>query len=176
MIRRSETLFQPYVLAVLMLTGMAYVSGCHKNRLTDSNQIPPEDALKRFYDNEGPEDTLMDPLILAGETVVPFVMKEVKNKDMRRRRYAIGFLGNGSYKDALPVLEAILHDPAEEDYFRGDALQSVYMIDESKGRGLAQKYKDSQNYLGETSRRVISGDSQLKKRRTYSEALAGKHE
>lgn len=167
---------QDVALMILVLIGMAYVNGCHKTRLTDSNQIPPEDALKRFYDNDGPEDTLMDPLILAGDRVVPLVLKEVKNKKMPRRRYAIGFVGNGSYKEALPALEAILQDSTEEDYFRGDALQSIYMIDESRGRELAQKYNDHQDYLGEISRRVISGDSQLKNRRTYSDAVVGKHE
>lgn len=163
-------------LTVLMLIGMAYLSGCHKTSLTRSNQSAPEDALKRFYNNDGPEDTLMDPLILAGDGVVPLVLKEVKNKKMPRRRYAIGFLGNGSYKEALPALETILQDSTEEDYFRGDALQSIYMIDESRGRELAQKYNDHQDYLGAISRRVISGDSELKKRRPYSEAVLGKHE
>jgi hypothetical protein len=167
---------KPFVLTVLMLIGMAYLGGCHRTTLTQSNQITPEDALKRFYDNDGPEDTLMDPLILAGDGVVPVVLKEVKNKHMPRRRYAIGFLGNGSYKSALPSLEGILQDSAEEDYIRGDALQSIYMIDESRGREFAQKYNDYSDYLGEMSRRVISGDSQLEKRRTYSEALSGKHE
>jgi len=155
---------------------MACLNGCQSTRLTDSNQIPPENALKRFYDSNGPEDTLMDPLILAGDGVVPLVLKEIKNKEMPRRRYAIGFLGNGSYKEALPELETVLHDSTEKDYFRGDALQSIYMIDESKGRKLAEEWKDEQDYLGEISRRVLTGDHQLKKRRTHAEAVAGKHE
>lgn len=165
-----------WALVILLLIGTAYVGGCNRTRLTASNQIPPEEALKRFYESDGPEDTLMDPLILAGDSVVPLVLKEVKNKSMPRRRYAIGFLGNGSYKEALPNLEGILQDPLEEDYFRGDALQSIYMIDESRGKGLAQKYEDHQNYLGEIARRVTAEDSKLKKRRTYSDAVLGKHE
>jgi hypothetical protein len=172
----SQTLFRPLVLTVSILIGMGCLAGCQKATLTGSNQDSPEDALKRFYDNDGPEDTLMDPLILAGDRVVPFVLKEIKNKEMRRRRYAIGFLGNGSYKDALPVLEPILQDSSEEDFFRGDALQSIYMIDESRGRQLAENYKQQEDYLGQISQRVINGDSQLKKRRTYSDALSGKHE
>lgn len=168
---------QALAVTILTILGMAYVSGCHKTRLNDSTQrLSPEDALRTFYENNGPEDTLMDPLILAGDSVVPLVLKEVRNKNMPRRRYAIGFLGNGSYKESLPSLDAILQDPTEEDYFRGDALQSIYMTDESRGKELAQEYKDSQNYLGEISRRVINGDSQLKKKRTYSDALVGKHE
>jgi hypothetical protein len=50
------------------------------------------------------------------------------------------------------------------------------MIDESRGKGLAQKYQDHQNYLGEIARRVTAEDSKLKKSRTYSDAVVGKHE
>ncbi|MEK6280591.1 MAG: hypothetical protein AABN95_09590 [Acidobacteriota bacterium] len=118
----------------------------------------------------------MDPLILAADRVVPVVLKEVKNKNMPRRRYAIGFLGNGSYKEALVVIEPILSDPTEEDYIRGDALHSVFLIDASRAREFAERYKDEENYLGEISRRVINGDNELKKIRTFADALAGKHE
>ena len=55
----------------------------------------PDEALKDFYDaGDRAEDQLMDPLILTGRSVVPLVLKELPNKDMRPRRYAIGFLGN----------------------------------------------------------------------------------
>jgi hypothetical protein len=169
-------LFVLVVFTTLVLPSLGFFFGCHRASITKSNQGSPEDALKRFYSNKGPEDTLMDPLILAGDTVVPEVLTQVTKKNMPRRRYAIGFLGNGSYKEALPVLEVILQDPNEEDYIRGDALQSIYMIDESRGRGFAQRYRDHQDYLGDISRRVIAGDSQLKMRRTYSQAAIGKHE
>src|SRR5262245_45882955 len=81
-----------------------------------------EGALNRFYtygndpDDAVAEDMLMDPLIVAGEKVVPLVIREIKNKEMPRRRYAIGFLGNGSYKQALPALEDIFQDLSEKDY------------------------------------------------------------
>ena len=160
----------------LMLVNVVSFGGCHQPSVTGGKQVAPEDALKRFYDHDGPEDSLMDPLILAGDSVVPLVLKEVMNKNMPRRRYAIAFLGNGSYKDALPVLEPILQDPVEADYIRGDALQSIFLIDATRGARFAHIYKDQTDYLGDVSRRIISGDSQLKKIRTYSDALQGKHE
>jgi len=118
----------------------------------------------------------MDPLIKAGSAVVPLVLKEVKNKNMPRRRYAIAFLGNGSYREALPVLEAILNDPTEEDYIRGDALQSIYMIDQVRSKEFAQTYGKNEDYLGDVSRRIIKGDNQLNKRRSYLDAVAGNSE
>ena len=71
----------------------------------------PRDALQDFLTgHDRAEDQLMDPLILCGGRVVPLVIAEIQNKDMHRRRYAIGFLGNGHYSEALPVLEKILSD------------------------------------------------------------------
>jgi len=176
LIRCFQYLLVLAAFASLVLGSLGSLVGCRRRSMTGGNQGYPQDALKRFYDNQGPEDTLMDPLILAGDRVVPMVLKEVKNKNMPRRRYAIGFLGNGSYKEALAVIEPILLDPTEEDYIRGDALHSLYLIDASRGRELADRYKDQNDYLGEISRRVVSDDSQLKKIRTYAEALAGEHE
>jgi len=49
------------------------------------------------------EDQLMDPLLLAGDDVVPLVIDELPDKEMRLRRYAIGFLGNGRHTPALPA-------------------------------------------------------------------------
>ncbi len=142
----------------------------------------PEAALLRFYsygDNPNEpaaEDMLMDPLILAGERVVPLVMQEVKNKEMRRRRYAIGFLGNGSYKQAIPVLEAILKDTSEADNFRVDALHSIYLIDQSLGSIYAQMHQDDPTSLGKISKDILGGRIELERRRTYYDALVGMHE
>lgn len=174
--RQLQAFSRLRVLIVSLILWSLLLGGCYSASLTSSNNNSPKEALQRFYGNNGPEDTFMDPLILAGEGVVPLVLKEVKNKNMPRRRYAIEFLGNGSYREALPDLESILKDTTEEDYFRGDALRSIYLIDESRGQEFAQEYKDQTNYLGELSRRVVAGDDQLKKRRAYSDAVVGKHQ
>src|SRR5262249_34357032 len=122
------------------------------------------------------EDMLMDPLILAGDKVVPLVIEAVKNKEMERRRYAIAFLGNGSYKQAIPVLEEILGDASEKDYVRGDALQSIYQIDDALGLHYAQEHQDSLDSLGQRAKDILSGRDYIKERRSYADALMGKHD
>lgn len=136
----------------------------------------PEKALQEFYDNQGAEDALMDPLILAGESVVPLVVEKAKDRKMVKRRYAIGFLGNGAYKEALPVLEGILRDPSEEDYMRSDALRSIYMIDSFRGEEFAKEYLASGGPLETVSRDILEGKAYLKERRSYRQALMSKHD
>ena len=131
--------------------------------------------MQKFYNNAGPEDTLMDPLILAGERVVPLVLDKVKDKNMPRRRYAISFLGNGAYKQALPALEGVLQDSTEQDYFRGDALRSIYQIDQSQGMRYAGTYKDEPGNLGKVSRDILAGEQHLLERRSYLDAWLGRH-
>lgn len=135
----------------------------------------PQAALEEFYTYDGAEDMLMDPLILAGEDVVPLVIEKIKDKNMPRRRYAIGFLGNGEYRQALPVLQQILQDETEKDYFRGDALQSIYMIDEPLGVELAQQHTGESNFVGWIAKSILKGEEWLKLRRSYSDAARGYH-
>ena len=137
---------------------------------------PPASALAEFYVHDGAEDQLMDPLILAGDKVVPLVIERVKDKDMPRRRYAIAFLGNGSYRQALPVLQQILQDSTEADYYRGDALQSIYQIDPRLGTTYAQNYQTGIDYVGSIAKGIIAGDRSLKKRRSYWEAWWARHD
>src|SRR4051812_39658345 len=88
-----------------------------------------EAALAAFYRGEQrPECALADPLRRDGSRVVPLVIGNVPNKAMPRRRYAISFLGEGRFGEALPVLEHILSDETENYYFRADALLSIYEI------------------------------------------------
>ena len=93
-----------------------------------SSRSSPEEALEDFCKYDGGEETLMDPLILAGDKVVPLVLENIRNKQMPKRRYAIEFLGNGTIRQALPVLEELVKNNTEEDFIRGDALQAIYRI------------------------------------------------
>ena len=136
----------------------------------------PETALGQFYTYKGPEDTMIDPLILAGDKVVPLVIERVKDKRMPRRRYAIGFLGNGSYRQALPVLREIVQDRSEEDYFRGDALQSIYMIDEGLGLSLAERYKSETDYIGDVAKDLLGERRHVPERRSYFAAWLSRHD
>jgi hypothetical protein len=62
----------------------------------------PDEALKDFYNaQDRAEDQIIDPLILAGNDVVPLVINELSNKEMRLRRYAIALLGNGRYGNGV---------------------------------------------------------------------------
>lgn len=136
----------------------------------------PENALADFYDTtDQAEDMLMDPLILSGDKVVPLVLKEIALPEMRLRRYAIHFLGNGKYQNSLPALKAILVNENEIDYFRGDALASIFNIDPELGISLAKKYTFRSDYLGKQSIEIATGENKWWYQRTFWEALNNVH-
>lgn len=155
-----------YVSAVLVLT-LLLTSACVPSS--------PEQAVEQFFNQTGPEDTLQDPLILGGDGTVPIILEKLKDKKMPRRRYAIAFLGNGSYVQALPALQSILQDATEEDFFRGDALEAIYQIDSSLGTRYAETYKADASYLGDVARRVLLKKGDSFERRSYLQALLGTH-
>ena len=138
----------------------------------------PEQAYAEFVrpDRECAEDQMMDPLILAGECVVPIVLRHVENPDMPRRRYAIHFLGNVGSRDALPILERLLWDSSERDYIRGDALQAIAMIDLQRGQSLARECAKGDGYLAYIAREVLAEDKQLLEKRSYDDALNERHD
>lgn len=134
----------------------------------------PEEILDRFYSSASPEELLMDPLILGGKKVVPLVLVKVKLPDMPFRRYAIEFLGNGEYPEAVPVLDAILKDEREIDYIRGDSLVALYRIDQTLGIETAKTFADRQDYLGRMSQDVLAKSLRLAIRRSYFDAVLGR--
>jgi hypothetical protein len=136
----------------------------------------PEDALQDFYEaKDRAEDQLMDPLILNGRRVVPLVLDAVQQRDMDKRRYAIGFLGNGRYGEAIPTLEAILHDDSERDLFRGDALEAIWQMDPDQGLNWARQYQNREDYLGRIAMEILNGSDLVGGRRSYLEALLHVH-
>lgn len=136
----------------------------------------PRDALQDFLTgHDRAEDQLMDPLILCGRRVVPLVIIEIQKKDMHLRRYAIGFLGNGHYAQALPVLEKILSDGSEILYFRADALEAIFQIAPERARELAPKYISDQD-LGRVAQDIVAGRNPVYFKRSYWHALSGRHE
>lgn len=161
-------------IAVVLLAVIAWFGMVLYSDIPES----PELALKSFYEREVAEDQIMDPLILAGPSVIPLVEKEIANPDMMNRRYAIGALGNLGSKAALPVLEKLARAKSEVDYIRCDALAAIGMIDHQEGLRVANSVKgDELECLSE-----IAGDKDyvqwLKsnaQRRTYFQALLGRH-
>jgi len=108
----------------------------------------PEEALRDFYQGRNrAEEELIDPLLLNGSRAVPLVISALPNKEMPKRRYAIGFLGIGGYRSALPVLEDILTDGSDPFYVRRDALEAIYRIDPERARVLARSLEDEDEPL-----------------------------
>jgi|SRR5262245_13313908 len=137
----------------------------------------PDEALKDFYEaRDRAEDQLMDPLILTGRRVVPLVLKELPNKDMRLRRYAIGFLGNGRYSEALPMLESVLNDESEIYYFRADALRAIFQISQARAKELAPKFVNGQDLLGEVAGEIVAGKNPINFERSYWDAFWHVHD
>lgn len=134
----------------------------------------PEQVLARFYSYTAPEEELMDPLILSGKEIVPMVVSKVIQPDMPRRRYAIGFLGNGRFSEALPVLRNILEDEREKDYVRADALKAIYQIDQQLGIASAKLYADRSDGLGRISQQLLIEPSTATSFRSYLDALLGR--
>jgi hypothetical protein len=116
----------------------------------------PEKAMAEFYTRQAPEETLTEPLVRAGAGIVPVVIREIFNKEMPRRRYAIQFLGEQHHRDALPALEAILSDETELDYFRADALQAISEIDGRRGKELASMHTARSDSLGSSAKALAN--------------------
>jgi hypothetical protein len=118
-------------------------------------------AWQQFYVEADHEPEIDDPLIAKGKVMVPAICEAVKHKDMKRRRYAIGALGYINERAAMPTLEEILSDESEIDYFRGDALQSIYQIDSKLGLSYAAQYQSQPNTLGVYAKAVIKREPWL---------------
>ena len=136
-----------------------------------------DSVMADFYTNDSQraEDMLIDPLILHADLVTGRVIEEIRNPNMEKRRYAIGFLGIVRATEALPVLRQILNSETEIDYFRADALESIYRISSMEGLRLAEQYRDRDDHLGYIATGLISG-SHTPFERTYAQALVGHHE
>jgi hypothetical protein len=102
------------------------------------------------------------PLKAEGRDVVPLVIRDLPNRAMPRRRYAIAFLGYGQYAEALPALEKILTDPTEIDYFRADALLAIYEISPTRARTLASGIHDATGLLERFIQELGRGDAAIR--------------
>jgi hypothetical protein len=138
----------------------------------------PENALEIFYSYNGAEDELMDPLLLAGRKVIPLLIEQIKHQNMPKRRYAILAVGHLGDSSSLPILEKILTDSSENNYFRCDALLAIAMINSKRGYSLAKRYsketEEKMTCLSKTSQEILTRIPLEK--RTYWEALLGRHQ
>jgi HEAT repeat protein len=118
-------------------------------------------AWHAFYDLSDHEPEIDDPLINRGRPMVPSICNAIAHKDMKYRRYAIGALGYIGDERALSTLEAILRDSSEIDYFRGDALHSIYLIDRKLGTQYARQYQNENEYLTRLSAAILKQEPWL---------------
>jgi hypothetical protein len=99
----------------------------------------PSDAIRRFHANNGPEDTLMDPLILRGRDVVPLLLLAVRDRSMPRRTYAILALGHMASSDAIGVLRDLALDSSEDGMTRCVALDALSLVDRAEATAVAAR-------------------------------------
>lgn len=134
--------------------------------ITPVDNLSGPQVMEEFYEWNGAEDTLMDPLIVAGDRIVPHILQDISDESMPKRRYAIGALGNIGDRSAIPVLADIALDVAEVEYIRCDCVQAIAMIDWEEGARVAsliagdsnQLGKASSNCLSRVAREIIEGD------------------
>jgi hypothetical protein len=125
-------------------------------------RLSPEEALSRFHaqtdDGETAEDQLMCPLVRAGADACDAIAREVTNREMPLRRYAIGAIGALRCRRALPTLTSMIQAEDERDFVRGDALEAVWMIDRPSAESFAKALAGRSDYLGSTAARVLRGE------------------
>ncbi len=137
----------------------------------------PAAALADFHTGtDRAEDQLTDPLILNGRRVVPLVLAELPDKNMDKRRYAIGFLGVGGYAEALPALQGILSDESELNYFRADALEAIQLISPEDAKEVASRYVDADELLGDVAKNVVAGHAPMYTDRSWWHAFLHWHD
>jgi hypothetical protein len=133
---------------VLLLAGVVIVA-------IGATPRSPTEAVERFERRslQGVSELeVTDPLIVAGDSVLPLVVERVRDKSMPRRRYAIGHLGKSQYKPALPLLSQIVLDDSEKDLCRGDALMSLAAISPTDAEALRGRFVHRKDYLGDVAR------------------------
>jgi hypothetical protein len=104
--------------------------------------LSPSKAITEFYTRECAEDQIIHPLIISGKKVLPLLKKEIKNKKMDKRGYAILAIGRIGGKEDLNFLKEILYDESEECRIRYNALLAIFLIDIEYSKKLAEYFID----------------------------------
>lgn len=150
----QNTRVKSAALAFIVIAALAVIWARAQGPLRD-----PHEALNDFYDAEFvAEGQVADPLIRTQCNAAPLVTQEIRDRNMKLRRYAIGYLGNRRCAVALPALRAIVQASDERSYFRGDALEAIWQIDRTAGMSLAQSHRTRSDYLGQRARVIVSGN------------------
>jgi HEAT repeat protein len=125
-----------------------------------SEQISEKDAeaiMKEFYSAQVPEPIIKAPLVSAGRKIVPYFSKEVLNRKMQKRGYAILALGEIGDRRALDSLKKVLDDQSEEKDFRECALRAIWHIDRKLGEEYARRYEGKNKDMDRTIKLLKDG-------------------
>jgi hypothetical protein len=95
---------------------------------------------------------------------------------MPNRRYAILFLANGGYSQAVPTLEKVIVNSSESDIIRGDALEAIAFLDRDRSKKLAIQYLNNHGHLSDVANKISTSAELHLSRRTYFDALFRRHE
>jgi hypothetical protein len=134
--------------------GLVLLIGCLMFGFNCSSQQITEGDVKRvmeeFYSAQVPEPVIMQPLVSAGNKIVPHLSREVLNREMQRRSYAILALGRIGDRRALDSLKRILDDKTEENTPRSCALRAIWHIDRKLGEEYARRYEGKNEDMDRT--------------------------
>lgn len=110
----------------------------------------PGECLDEFMHGDGRfEVENADPLILCWGDITPLVVEAIKDPEMPRRRYAIGFLGEERDVGAVKILRNIAMDSTEISYMRGDALEALTFLARDLGSQLREELSGEGGLLRE---------------------------
>jgi hypothetical protein len=118
-----------------------------------------------FYYEAESEASITATLMSVGRVMVPAICSAIRDRKMAKRRYAISALGYIEDRRAILALETIYADSTEDPIFRGDALASIFRIDQSLGRKYARQvlrrnYPED-SYLREVASEVFARPENL---------------
>ena len=126
------------LLTAILLTAVPSLEAAKEREYTPGGEKWAK-TWRAFYDGDH-EEEMSVPLIKAGRAMVPAIIEAISHKDMEKRRYAISALPYLKDRSAVEPLSKIVQDKTEEDYFRGDALHAVYILDQKRGEQLAKGF------------------------------------
>ena len=85
------------------------------------------------------------PILDAGYIIGPYILKDIVDKKMEYRRYAISGLGKIKYTPATSVIEKILNDKSEKLYYRGDAYETLVKFDTKESNEIIKNFRFQAN-------------------------------
>jgi len=114
-----------------------------------------------FLNQSVMEEYITRPILEAGYYIGPILTKEITNREIKYRRYAINGLGEIKYKPATETLKQILFDRTEFDYFRADAYETLHGFNTKETKTILRDFRNQA--VDTLDKKVIElGDSFIK--------------